>query len=153
MEGCCSESCVGIIHLPEEDQKAYRRGVSNGNKIFKKGKSDVLTFRNAAAGSSKISNPTAIKKPEKVAKIKKSYIGKATHFFVKASIGQFLVEEGEVKMGDRILIKGRTTGNQELVVGEIFVNDNVSEIAKAGDTFSLKLPFRIRLSDKLYLLG
>ena len=72
------------------------------------------------------------------------------HFFVKASIGQFLIEEGELKIGDRILIIGPTTGKQELVVDEIFVNDKVSDSAKAGDTFSLKLPFRVRLSDKLY---
>ena len=36
MEGCCSSECKEIIHLPEEEQKAIRRGIKNGNKIFKK---------------------------------------------------------------------------------------------------------------------
>jgi UPF0176 protein len=35
MQGCCSQDCVDVIHLPEEEQK--RSVVSeNGNKIFKK---------------------------------------------------------------------------------------------------------------------
>jgi len=46
MEGCCSSECVSVIHLPEEEQKAVRRGIKNGNKIFKKGKSPALLFKN-----------------------------------------------------------------------------------------------------------
>ena len=42
MQGCCSVECVTVIHLPEEEQKAIRRGIKNGNKIFKKGKSEVF---------------------------------------------------------------------------------------------------------------
>ncbi|KIA86887.1 rhodanese-related sulfurtransferase [Flavobacterium sp. AED] len=150
MEGCCSAECVSVIHLPEEEQKAIRRGIKNGNKIFKKGKSDVLTFKNSEethgvfiADKPKI----AIKKEQKVKKI---YIGKGTHFFPKPSIGQFLIEENEIKIGDTILIKGTTTGEQKLVIEEMLVNDLAQEKAVSGDTCTFKLPFRIRLSDKLY---
>lgn len=154
MEGCCSTECVRVIHLPEEDQKAIRRGIKNGNKIFKKGKSDVLTFKNNeethgifVAEKPSRSVGTAVKKEVKV---KKQYIGKGTHFFPKPSIGQFLIEENEIKIGDTILIKGTTTGEQKLVISEMLVNDLVQENAIAGDTCTFKLPFRIRLSDKLY---
>jgi UPF0176 protein len=41
---CCSKDCIDVIHLPEEERKATRKGIKNGNKIFKKGKSDVLTL-------------------------------------------------------------------------------------------------------------
>jgi UPF0176 protein len=34
-----------VIHLPEEEQKAVRRGVKKTIR-FSKGKSDVLTFKN-----------------------------------------------------------------------------------------------------------
>ncbi|TDE04427.1 rhodanese-related sulfurtransferase [Flavobacterium sandaracinum] len=154
MEGCCSAECVTVIHLPEEEQKAIRRGIKNGNKIFKKGKSDVLTFKNneethavfVAEKPSKNAR-TGVKKE---IKIKKQYIGKGTHFFPKPSIGQFLIEENEIKIGDTILIKGTTTGEQKLVITEMLVNDLTKEIANAGDTCTFKLPFRIRLSDKLY---
>ena len=52
MQGCCSQECTSIINLSDDEQKAIRRGLKNGNKIFKKGKSDVLTFRNSANNSS-----------------------------------------------------------------------------------------------------
>ncbi|MFV5701460.1 rhodanese-related sulfurtransferase [Flavobacterium sp. XS2P12] len=154
MEGCCSAECVSVIHLPEEEQKAIRRGIKNGNKIFKKGKSDVLTFKNNeethgvfVAEKPSRSVGTTVKKEQKVKKI---YIGKGTHFFPKPSIGQFLIEENEIKIGDTILIKGSTTGEQKLVIEEMLVNDLAQEKAIFGDTCTFKLPFRIRLSDKLY---
>jgi len=154
MEGCCSTECVTVIHLPEEEQKAIRRGVKNGNMIFKKGKSDVLTFKN----NEETHGVFVAEKPSKNArtgvkkevKIKKQYIGKGTHFFPKPSIGQFLIEENEIKIGDTILIKGSTTGEQKIVIEEMLVNDLVQEKAFSGDTCTFRLPFRIRLSDKLY---
>ena len=33
-KGCCSETCLDIFLLPEEEQKILRKGVSNGRKIF-----------------------------------------------------------------------------------------------------------------------
>jgi UPF0176 protein len=150
MEGCCSTECVDVIHLPEEEQKAIRRGIKNGNKIFKKGKSDVLTFKNntESHGVFVAEKPKTVSKKE--AKIKKIYVGKGTHFFPKPSIGQFLIEENEIKVGDKILIKGSTTGEQQMIIEEMFVNEIASEKAVAGDTCTFKLPFRIRLSDKLH---
>ncbi len=150
MEGCCSSECVAVIHLPEEEQKAIRRGIKNGNMIFKKGKSDVLTFKNneETHGVFVAEKPKAAVKKEQ--KIKKIYIGKGTHFFPKPSIGQFLIEENEIKIGDKILIKGSTTGEQEMTIENMFVNEVASEKAVSGDTCTFKLPFRIRLSDKLY---
>jgi len=152
MEGCCSSECVDVIHLPEDEQKAIRRGIKNGNKIFKKGKSDVLTFKNTATANAVSTDVLEKPKVAKAPKIQKTYLGKGIHFFPKASIGQFLIEENQLNIGDKILIKGPTTGNQELVLEEMFVNDKASEIAVSGDYCSLKLPFRIRLSDKLYKL-
>jgi UPF0176 protein len=150
MEGCCSAECVTVIHMPEEEQKAIRRGIKNGNKIFKKGKSDVLTFKNneETHGVFVAEKPKTVVKKEP--KVKKVYIGKGTHFFPKPSIGQFLIEENEIKIGDTILIKGATTGEQKVVIEEMLVNDLAQEKAVSGDTCTFKLPFRIRLSDKLY---
>ncbi len=151
MQGCCSQECVDIINLPEDEQKAIRKGIKNGNKIFKKGKSDVLLFRNSGDNNSVsvLDNSKKIIK-KKEPKIKKIYIGKSTHFFTKASVGQFNIENSELNIGDSILIIGETTGNQEIVLNEMFVNDLLSEKAISGDILTLKLPFRIRLSDKIY---
>ena len=45
MQTCCSSDCQDIINLPEEEQKALRKGKYNSNKIFKKGRSEVLKFK------------------------------------------------------------------------------------------------------------
>jgi UPF0176 protein len=71
-------------------------------------------------------------------------------FYPKPSIGQFSIEENEINVGDTILIKGMTTGEQQLVITEMQVNDIKADKAVAGDICTFQLPFRIRLSDKLY---
>ena len=45
MQSCCSDACQTIINLPEEEQKRRRKGLHNSNKIFKKGRSEVLKFK------------------------------------------------------------------------------------------------------------
>jgi hypothetical protein len=30
------KDCIDVIHLPEEERKATRKGIKNGNKILKK---------------------------------------------------------------------------------------------------------------------
>lgn len=156
MENCCSTACVDVIHLPEEDQKALRRGTMNGNMIFKKGKSDVLTYKNHAhgvVGKASAANVERRTSNERTTKVSKTLIGKGIHFFPKASIGQFLIEKDELTIGDQILIKGPTTGEQTLTVSDMFVNDAPATSASIGDLVSIKLDFRIRLSDKLYRIN
>ncbi len=45
MNNCCSEHCMEIHALPYEEQKALRKGKVVSNKIFKKGRSEVLKFK------------------------------------------------------------------------------------------------------------
>jgi len=45
MNHCCSDACKEIIALPEAEQRALRKGTHNSNKIFKKGRSEVLKFK------------------------------------------------------------------------------------------------------------
>lgn len=48
MNHCCSEACVEIVALPPEEQKLLRKGRVNSNKIFKKGRSKALKFKDAS---------------------------------------------------------------------------------------------------------
>lgn len=41
-KGCCSEKCMEIIALPPEQQKALRKGLNPGRKVFKKGRASHL---------------------------------------------------------------------------------------------------------------
>ena len=81
---------------------------------------------------------------------KKVYVGKGMHYFQKSNIAEFKIEAYDIKIGDKILITGPSTGAQELVLEEMFVNDVTSKKATKGDSCTLKVPFRIRLSDKMY---
>ncbi len=45
MNQCCSHACKEITNLPLEKQKAHRKGIHNSNKIFKKGRSKALKFK------------------------------------------------------------------------------------------------------------
>lgn len=44
-EGCCSEECKDIIHLPEEEQAKLRKGINKGRQVYKKGRSENLIFK------------------------------------------------------------------------------------------------------------
>ena len=46
MENTCSLECQEVIHLPYEVQKELRKGKHASNKIFKKGRSEKLKFKN-----------------------------------------------------------------------------------------------------------
>ncbi|KGK30471.1 MULTISPECIES: oxygen-dependent tRNA uridine(34) hydroxylase TrhO [Cellulophaga] len=45
MDQCCSTACKDIHALPFEEQKALRKGKTVSNKIFKKGRSEVLKYK------------------------------------------------------------------------------------------------------------
>ena len=45
MQTCCSSACQEIHNLPFEEQKELRKGTHNSNKIFKKGRSEVLVYK------------------------------------------------------------------------------------------------------------
>lgn len=81
---------------------------------------------------------------------KKVYVGKGMHYFPKAGIAEFKIEAYDIKKGDKILITGPSTGAKEFDLEDMFVNDLTAEKATKGDSCTIKLPFRVRLSDKLY---
>ena len=122
-----------------------------GNKVFRKGKSENLKFKHSGELSDK---PLAVAEKTKdirqKIKVKKVLLGKAEHYYVKAQVGLFVIENQELNVGDKILISGPTTGNQELVLEKMFVNGTESSSAKVGDKVTFEVPFRVRLSDKLF---
>lgn len=38
MENCCSDKCVEVIHMPEEEQKKWRKANRKGRLVYKKGR-------------------------------------------------------------------------------------------------------------------
>ncbi|MCB9360646.1 MAG: U32 family peptidase [Flavobacteriales bacterium] len=83
---------------------------------------------------------------------KKIYIGKGEHYFPKPKIGQFKLESHSLKVGDKILVTGPTTGAKETEVTDLMADDKQVEEAFKGQEITLPLDFKIRSSDKLYKL-
>lgn len=157
MENCCSTECLEITHLPLTEQVKLRRGIQVGNKVFRKGKSENLKFKHSGELSdialAKVQNSNDIRQKITLKRReKKVLLGNVQHYYVKAQIGLFEIENNGLKTGDTILISGPTTGNQELFLEKMQVNGNDSSTAKGGDKVTFKVPFRIRLSDKIYKL-
>ncbi|QDP84860.1 rhodanese-related sulfurtransferase [Chryseobacterium sp. SNU WT5] len=150
MENCCSTECLETIHLPLAEQVKLRRGIQVGNKVFRKGKSEALKFKNSGNLPKKALAKAETKNIRQKITTKKVFVGKAEHYYTKSKIAQFFVENNALSIGDKVLISGPTTGEQEFMITELFANGGPCETAKGGDQITFETPFRIRLSDKLY---
>jgi UPF0176 protein len=146
--------------MPLVDQVRLRTGKQVGNKVFRKGKSENLKFKhsgdlpNASLATTDPSVSELAKQKQadirQKIKVKKVLLGKAEHYYVKAQVGLFTIENHDLNSGDKILISGPTTGNQELILEKMIVNEVEALTAKIGDKVTFEVPFRIRLSDKIY---
>ncbi|MDE6685190.1 MAG: U32 family peptidase [Duncaniella sp.] len=81
----------------------------------------------------------------------KRYIAKGVRYFPKLGVGEFLMEAGELHPGDEIVITGTDTGAIIMTVDELRLEYDPVPVVKKGDSFSLKVPRKIRPSDRMYL--
>lgn len=80
----------------------------------------------------------------------KHYIAKGVKTFSKLGVAEFLLEAGTLSVGDEVIITGPTTGAVFLTIDEIRVNCRSVQTAVKGDSFSIKVPSKIRPSDRMY---
>ena len=83
---------------------------------------------------------------------KKLYIGKVIKYFSKLGVAEFLVETQSLQVGDKVLVTGPTTGALIFDAEDIRLELMQTGRVKKGDRFSLKIPAKVRPSDKLYKL-
>jgi len=83
---------------------------------------------------------------------RKVYVGKCTNYFQKIGVAEFILESGELKIDDEILVIGYTTGAYEQTVEEIRVDLLPVEKVGKGILFSIKTTELIHRNDKLYLM-
>ena len=83
---------------------------------------------------------------------KKVYVGKGTKYFSRLGVGEFYLEAGEIKRGDKLVVIGPTTGVIYLTADEIHYDNGPVEVGKKGWAVSVAVPEKIRPSDKLYKL-
>lgn len=120
-----------VITWMQELEKVYNRGFWSGYYLGQK-----LGEWSSGSGSH--------------ATQKKIYIGKGTHYYPKAEIGEFKIEAYDINVGDTILVTGPSTGAKEMQISEMMVNDIKVASGTKNDLVTIPLTFRIRPSDKLY---
>ncbi len=81
----------------------------------------------------------------------KRYAAKGVRYFPAIGVGEFLMESGELHLGDEIVITGPTTGAIIMTVEEMRVDLKPVDTVSKGESFSIKTDKKIRPSDKLYI--
>ncbi len=81
----------------------------------------------------------------------KRYIAKGVRYYPKLGVGEFILEAGELHPGDEIVITGPDTGAIIMEAGELRLEYDPVPVVTKGQHFSLKVPRKIRPSDRMYL--
>lgn len=81
----------------------------------------------------------------------KQYIAKGVRYFSRLGVAEFLMEAGELKVGDEVVITGPTTGAEIVTVEEIRVDLQPVDKAVKGQSISIPVPCKVRPSDRMYL--
>lgn len=88
--------------------------------------------------------------PGSAATEKKIYIGKCTRYYPRIEIGEFLLESGNLRKGDTILITGNRFGIHRQRLNDFRVNGAEDNVARKRDLISFPLNVKPSLNDKLY---
>ena len=75
-------------------------------------------------------------------------IGKVIHYFKNIGVAAIQLT-GELKVGDKVHIKGHTTDFEETIESMQIENETV-ETAKSGDSIGVKVKERVREHDTVY---
>ncbi len=79
-------------------------------------------------------------------------IGKITHYFTNIGVGVIELAQGDLKVGDKIHIKGATS-DFEQTVSSMQVEHESVETAKKGQAVGLKVDQQVREGDEVYLMA
>lgn len=81
---------------------------------------------------------------------RKEYAGRGVKYYSNIGVGEFIIDSGEISVGDKLLVTGPTTGAVYFPASEIrFDLKPVSRAAK-GQVVSIPVEAKIRKNDKLF---
>lgn len=140
--GCYSEALQAICDgsFSDEMVKSWDERLS---KVFNRGfwNGYYLGQRLGEWSSKYGSSSTRVKK----------YAAKTIRHFSRLGVGEFLMEAGELNIGDEIVISGPTTGAIIMKIEELRFDLKPVEKVTKGQLFSMPVPGKVRPSDRLYL--
>lgn len=118
----------------KELESVYNRGFSTGFYFGKPSSEDYAGIEGSKATTRKV------------------YVGKVLNYFKKPKAAHILLESGKLKLNDKLLIIGETTGLLEMSLKKIIINEKSSKSAKKGEEVTFETPELVRRNDKVYLV-
>ena len=123
-------------------KEEIKKGIKELNKVYTKGFSSGFYLGTPTSDDfSKVEHSTATQK--------KMFIGKISHYYKNANVGLIKLNNGPLKIGDDILIMGKTTGLVRYNIKSMEISHKPIKIVKKGQEVGIKLPF-CRKNDDLY---
>lgn len=114
----------------EELKKVYNKGFSSGFYLGKPTPKDFSDIEH--------SNATE----------KKHFVGKIFHYYPKINVATIKLVS-ELKLGDKIIVIGKTTGITHSKIQRIEINNKTVESGKKGEEIAIKLPL-VRKNEEVY---
>jgi putative protease len=120
-----------INNLLLQLKKVYNKGFSSGFYLGLPTSDDFSKTEHSSATQSK------------------QFIGKITHYYPKINVGLLHISTGTLKINDKILIIGKTTGLQRHKINSMEIEHKPVQIVKKGQDVGIKLP-KCRENDEVY---
>jgi putative protease len=143
--------------------KKLKKKISSKKKVRKTSKKKAVKKRQAIKSKRPVAKKQirkkskakrAVKGKSRLAKVSRpqvpgQFIGDITHYFSKVGAAVLIVNNGELRITDKIMIVGHTT-NFEQIITSMQINRQPIQVAKKGDEIGLAVKSRVRQGDKLY---
>ncbi len=86
------------------------------------------------------------------ATVKKDFLGVIKNYYSKINVAELKIESNSLKVGDKIMIQGPTTGVVEEIINSIQINHRDVDKVIKGKSAAVKLANKVRLNDKVFLI-
>ncbi len=81
----------------------------------------------------------------------KVFVGQVTRFFNQIGVAEVHLNSGKIEKGEELLFSGKTTPARTCRLDEMKREDAFVDCAQKGDTVGIKVPFRVRPKDKVFI--
>lgn len=86
------------------------------------------------------------------AETRKVYAGKVLNYYSKIGVAEIKLESAGLKLGDKIMIQGPTTGVIEQELKEMQIEGRKVKKAVKGSRAGIKINDKVRVNDKVYII-
>lgn len=139
-------STVVSIYRKALDKKITKREIEESlnelNKVYNKGFSSGFLLKMPTSDDFSKSEDSSSTQS-------KQFIGKINHYYTKIGVGLLKLNTGSLKVGDEIMIVGKTTGVLKHKIESMEEHHKQIGEAKKGEEVGIKLPL-CRKNDELY---